>query len=298
MKDYKGIYHNVEDNTKSYEYGAHFKYSELYVALKNLQIKQQNGEAPLEENNNNLQKENENKEEIYREKKRKKYRLKSLKMDENNRYFKTEANQKRNENNELEIIEDEEEDIKKKLRRRKSRLVTKVHLPKISSNNLISLGKNHLNTESNEKVKVHQSYDFNNMRRISFPKIYSLYKENMQENANNNIIVETQSIFDEKGGIKIYKDSNEKIPRKNGSNRKSKNKIFESEDKIELLPKSHKKKDRLKSIFDREKLIKNSNLFLGEKNNYTNIDKSGIVNNPISQQIYNLKKQIIGKKNF
>ena len=297
MKDYKGIYHNVEDNTKSYEYGAHFKYSELYVALKNLQIKQQNEDTPLEENNNNLQKENENKEEIYREKKRKKYRLKSLKMDENNRYFKTEANKKRNENNELEIIEDEE-DIKKKLRRRKSRLVTKVHLPKISSNNLISLGKNHLNTESNEKVKVHQSYDFNNMRRISFPKIYSLYKENMQENANNNIIVETQSIFDEKGGIKIYKDSNEKIPRKNGSNRKSKNKIFESEDKIELLPKSHKKKDRLKSIFDREKLIKNSNLFLGEKNNYTNIDKSGIVNNPISQQIYNLKKQIIGKKNF
>ena len=297
MKDYKGIYHNVEDNTKSYEYGAHFKYSELYVALKNLQIKQQNEDTVLEEKND-PQKENENKEEIYREKKRKKYRLKSLKMDENNRYFKTEANQKRNENNELEIIEDEEEDIKKKLRRGKSRLVTKVHLPKISSNNLISLGKNHLNTESNEKVKVHQSYDFNNMRRISFPKIYSLYKENMQENANNNIIVETQSIFDEKGGIKIYKDSNEKIPRKNGSNRKSKNKIFESEDKIELLPKSHKKKDRLKSIFDREKLIKNSNLFLGEKNNYTNIDKSGIVNNPISQQIYNLKKQIIGKKNF
>ena len=208
MKDYKGIYHNVEDNTKSYEYGAHFKYSELYVALKNLQIKQQNEDTPLEEKND-PQKENENKEEIYREKKRKKYRLKSLKIDENNRYFKTEANQKRNESNELEIIEDEEEDIKKKLRRRKSRLVTKVHLPKISSNNLISLGKNHLNTESNEKVKVHQSYDFNNMRRISFPKIYSLYKENMQENANNNIIVETHSILDEKGGIKIYKDSNE-----------------------------------------------------------------------------------------
>ena len=214
MKDYKGIYHNVEDNTKSYEYGAHFKYSELYFDLKNLQIKQQNGEAPLEENNNNLQKENENKEEIYREKKRKKYRLKSLKMDENNRYFKTEANQKRNESNELEIIEDEEEDIKKKLRRRKSRLVTKVHLPKINSNNLISLGKNHLNTESNEKVKVHQSYDFNNMRRISFPKIYSLYKENMQENANNNIIVETQSIFDEKGGIKYIKIQTKKYQEK------------------------------------------------------------------------------------
>ena len=297
MKDYKGIYHNVEDNTKSYEYGAHFKYSELYVALKNLQIKQQNEDTPLEEKND-PQKENENKEEIYREKKRKKYRLKSLKMDENNRYFKTEANQKRNENNKLEIIEDEEEDIKKKLRRRKSRLVTKVHLPKISSNNLISLGKNHLNTESNEKVKVHQSYDFNNMRRISFPKIYSLYKENMQENANNNIIVETQSIFDEKGGIKIYKDSNEKIPRKNGSNRKSKNKIFDSEDKIELLPKAHRKEDRLKSIFDKEKSIKNRNLFLGEKNNYKINEKRDIINNPISQQIYNLKKQLIRGKNF
>ena len=291
MKDYKGIYHNVEDNTKSYEYGAHFKYSELYVALKNLQIKQQNEDTPLEEKND-PQKENENKEEIYREKKRKKYRLKSLKMDENNRYFKTEANQKRNENNELEIIEDEEEDIKKKLRRRKSRLVTKVHLPKISSNNLISLGKNHLNTESNEKVKVHQSYDFNNMRRISFPKIYSLYKENMQENANNNIIVETQSIFDEKGGIKIYKDSNEEL------NRKSKNKIFDSEDKIELLPKAHRKEDRLKSIFDKEKSIKNRNLFLGEKNNYKINEKRDIINNPISQQIYNLKKQLIRGKNF
>ena len=231
MKEYKGIYHNVEDSTKSYEYGAHFKYSELYIALKNLQIKQQNEDAPSGENNNSP-KENKNEEELFKEKKRKKYKLKSFKMDENNRYFNTEANPKRNESNELAKIEDDELGIKNKSRRKKSRFVTKVNLPKISSNNLVSLEKSNLKTISNEKIKIHKSYDFNNMKRISFPKIYSLYKENMQENANNNIIVETQSIFDEKGGIKIYKDSNEKIPRKNGSNRKSKNNIFESEDKI------------------------------------------------------------------
>ena len=297
MKDYKGIYHNVEDNTKSYEYGAHFKYSELYIALKNLQIKQQNEDAPSGENNSSP-KENKNEEEINREKNRKKYRLKSLKKDENNRYFKTEANQKRNESNELAIIEDDELGIKNKSRRKKSRLVTKVNLPKISSNNLVSLEKSNLKTISNEKIKIHKSYDFNNMKRISFPKIYSLYKENMQENMqenankNINIIVETQSIFDEKGGIKIYKDSNEEL------NRKSKNKIFDSEDKIELLPKAHRKEDRLKSIFDKEKSIKNRNLFLGEKNNYKINEKRDIINNPISQQIYNLKKQIIGGKNF
>ena len=188
--------------------------------------------------------------------------MKSLKKDENNRYFKTEANQKRNESNELAIIEDDELGIKNKSRRKKSRFVTKVNLPKISSKNLVSLEKSNLKTISNEKIKIHKSYDFNNMKRISFPKIYSLYKENMQENVNknNNIIVETQSIFDEKAGIKIYKDSNEEL------NRKSKNKIFDSKDKIELLPKAHRKEDRLKSIFDKEKSIKNRNLFLGEKN--------------------------------
>ena len=59
MKEYKGIYHNVEDSTKSYEYGAHFKYSELYMALKNLQIKQRSEDAPSGENNNSP-KENKN----------------------------------------------------------------------------------------------------------------------------------------------------------------------------------------------------------------------------------------------
>ena len=42
MNNYKGIYHNVQDKTESFEYGAHFKYAELYKILKDLQIQQQN----------------------------------------------------------------------------------------------------------------------------------------------------------------------------------------------------------------------------------------------------------------
>lgn len=41
MKEYKGLYHNVQDKTKYFEYGAHFKYSELYNALNDLLVKQQ-----------------------------------------------------------------------------------------------------------------------------------------------------------------------------------------------------------------------------------------------------------------
>ena len=70
MKEYKGLYHNVQDKTKTYEYGAHFKYSELYIALKNLQIKQKNENSFSEETDNFLL-ENENKEEVLPEKKRK-----------------------------------------------------------------------------------------------------------------------------------------------------------------------------------------------------------------------------------
>ena len=33
MKEYKGIYPNVQDKNRTYEYGAHFEYKELYIAL-------------------------------------------------------------------------------------------------------------------------------------------------------------------------------------------------------------------------------------------------------------------------
>ena len=32
MKEYKGFYHDIKDTTKLYEFGAHFKYSELFQA--------------------------------------------------------------------------------------------------------------------------------------------------------------------------------------------------------------------------------------------------------------------------
>ena len=40
MKEYKGLYHNTKDTTKTYEYGAHFKYSDLFNILKDLEEKQ------------------------------------------------------------------------------------------------------------------------------------------------------------------------------------------------------------------------------------------------------------------
>ena len=61
MKDYKGIYHNVQDKSESFEYGAHFKYADLYRILKDLQIKQQN-ENKDEDNKNTTPKNIENKE--------------------------------------------------------------------------------------------------------------------------------------------------------------------------------------------------------------------------------------------
>ena len=308
MKEYKGLYHNVEENRKSFEYGAHFKYSELYNALKDLKLKKQNENTPLGENNNSYL-ENENKEEVTQEKKRKRYKLKTLNIEENNRYLIKDIEPKRNERNELIVIE-EENDKKKHSKKRKNRLLTKsiekVHLPKISSNNLFSLEKEHLKTESKEAIKLYQSYDFNKKRKINFPKINSLHKENfLPEISNNNKKVETKSFFEDKGDIKIYNDSTEEQTKNQASNNKEKNKkipkIFllnKDKEKEELLPITYRKNDRLKSIFEKEKIIKSNNLFLGERNNYKNKEKRDIINDPIAQQIHYLRKQLLGKKDL
>ena len=107
MKEYKGLYHNVQDKTKYFEYGAHFKYSELYNALNDLLVKQQK-ENPISEKGNNLSTLNiENKEEVP-EKKRKKYKLKTRNITENKRYFISESNDKEDEKNKFNVIEEEE----------------------------------------------------------------------------------------------------------------------------------------------------------------------------------------------
>jgi len=310
MKEYKGLYHNVQDKTKYFEYGAHFKYSELYNALNDLLVNQLK-ENPTSEKEINLSTlKIENKEEVP-EKKRKKYKLKTH-VTKNNRYLNTDANDKEDEKNKIDVIEEEQENIKKTHIHKKNRLfmtksLDKVNLPQISSKSLISLQNHHLLTEPKEinHLHVHQSVDLIKKKKINFPKLNSLHKHNiLPENPNNHMIVETQSRFQDNGAIKIFNDSSEQSSKNKKSHKNKKDKIFpkifhlskENEEKIELLPRPQRKNDRLTSIFEKEKLIKNNNnnIFLGEKNNYMNREQREIMNDHMAQQIYNLKKQLLG----
>ena len=309
MKEYKGLYHNVQDKTKYFEYGAHFKYSELYNALNDLLVNQLK-ENPTSEKEINLSTlKIENKEEVP-EKKRKKYKLKTH-LTKNNRYLNTDANDKEDEKNKIDVIEEEQDNTKKAHIRKKNRFMTKsldkVNLPQISSNSLIFLQNHHLLTEPKEinHLHVHQSVDLIKKKKINFPKLNSLHKHNiLPENPNNHMIVETQSRFQDNGAIKIFNDSSEQSSKNKLSHKNKKDKIFpkifhlskENEEKIELLPRPQRKNDRLTSIFEKEKLIKNNNnnIFLGEKNNYMNREQREIMNDHMAQQIYNLKKQLLG----
>ena len=306
MKEYKGLYHNVQDKTKTYEYGAHFKYSELYIALKNLQIKQKNENSFSEETDNFLP-ENENKEEVLPEKKRKKYKLKTLNINANNRYFLTEINKKDNEKDEFSIIEEEGDNIKDQIRKR-NRFLTKstdkMQLPKISSNSLISLQNNHMQTEGQESLKLYQSYDHHHhhkRNKINFPKLNTI----LQENINNNMIVETQSIFGDKGAIKIYNDPYDEASKKIRLIKRKKDKMFpklfqlskDNEEKSEFLIRPQRRNDKLKSIFEKEKYVRNNNLFLGEKNSYFRTEERDMKIEQMAQQIHNLKKKLLANQN-
>lgn len=295
MQEYKGIYHDVQDKTKSYEFGAHFKYSELCDALINLQIQQQKGIPLTEDKNVN----NEKKEGLSLEKNRKKYKLKTYSNNVNNRYINTDINQNSNKKSEFSIIDEEQEIKMEGIKRKKNRFITKsedkVHLPMISSNILPMI----LNTESNEPIKLNKSLNLQKKKK-NFPKLNSLHKNDILPEAEN---VETQSRFQDNPAVKIYSSSEEKNHLQY-SFKKNKDKIFpklfklskNNEEKLELISKPHRKPDRLKSIFETEKKIKNNNLFLGDKNNYFNKEQRNIMNEHMAQQIHNLKKQLLVNK--
>ena len=309
MKDYKGIYHNVQDKTESYEFGAHFKYAELYRILKDLQIKQLNEQENKNENDKNTSTiKTENNEEIDFTKRRKKLKLKTLAANENKRYLITDVGQKNNEKNEFSIIEEDQENQKSHKRKKikyMTKSVDKVKLPNISSNSLISL-QNKIQT----KNTLAESYDAHNLRRkkdkqktVHFPKINSIYRNNaLQESEKNLLTFETKSRFPDNGAIKIYKGS---IEDESGNQSASKthkfpqvNNSIQDEDKKEILAKPQRKTNRLLSIFEKEKQRKNNfNLFLGEKNNYLNKENRDIMNNEMAKQIHNLKRQLKGNSN-
>lgn len=301
MKEYKGLYHNTKDTTKTYEYGAHFKYSDLFNILKDLEEKQKENNNNEKENSNSLFK-SENTEELgLFQKKRKKLKLKTL--SNNKRYLITDINQENDEKNEIHIIEEEEN--KRHDSRKKFRVMTKslnkIHLPKISSNNLISLQNKAFNdlNESREIKKLNNSHDFK--KKLNFPKIHSFHNNIIQEKENESTNPETKSIFQESGAVKIY-DTFDKKKKGNQRNNNFPNLFhisLETEDKNDIFDRPQRKKDRLVSIFEKEKKIKNSNnnLFLGDKNNYSNKGNREAMKNDMAQEIHNLKKQLLGNGN-
>ena len=131
MQDYKGIYHNTKSTTNYYEFGAHFKYLELYNALTKLK-REKIDEIPLEEEsklNNN--------EEIEPLKKRKKYKLKTIDIKESKRYLGliTDINEK-----EISSLKGEQDNnnINKSYKRNEllTKSLNKVPLPKINIKNI------------------------------------------------------------------------------------------------------------------------------------------------------------------
>jgi len=142
-------------------------------------------------------------------------------------------------------------------------------------------------------IKLNRSSDFKNKSKEGkkeFPKINSFYYNNILQEDKDQI--ETQSRFKETTSIKIYNGLTEKknknFPKMLHLYNESKSNVKTEEIRVE------RKAERLKSIFEKEKLIKNNNLFLGEKNNYYNKEKD-ILNDEMAHQIYNLKKQLLGK---
>ena len=327
MKDYKGIYHGTTSTTNYYEFGAHFKYLELYNALNKLK-KEKTENIPL--NDDSLLK-LENKEEKEPSKKRKKYKLKTLDVKdikESKKYLglETDINEKSKEKgkNKFSTIEEEQENNIKDNRRKKSRLLTKsldkIVLPKIKIKNL--------NNEDNSKDKIlspikllDEKKDKNNYqigrlsksldlkkknaseKKDNFPKINSNYFRDIiiEEKDNKEMVEETQSRFkDNNESIKIFNNNEDnnirkgKILKKLSTRRMERVSLInnEQEKNIELLPKSSIKLDRLKSIFEKEKEIKRINLFLGQKNNYSTNNRN-LMNEEMAQQIHNLKMQIL-----
>jgi hypothetical protein len=201
MKDYKGIYHNTTSTTNYYEFGAHFKYLDLYNALNQLK-KERTENIPLnEESSLKL----EIKEEKEPSKKRKKYKLKTMDTKETKRNLglvtDINENSKEKRKKEFSTIEEEQDNDKDK-KRQKKRLLTKsldkMVLPKINiknSNNEDNLTPTKLMVEKKEK----NNYQFGRLskslnlkkknvseKKENFPKINSVYyRDIIIENKNN-----------------------------------------------------------------------------------------------------------------
>ena len=322
MEDYKGIYPNIENTTKYYEFGAHFKYLDLYESLEKL-ITEKSDEMPSNEDSPIKIKKLEEKETINN---RKKYKLNTSIINDKIRYrgMITDTNEKENNKNEISIIEEEKyNDITNK-RKKRNKLLTKsydvVKLPKINTNNIAA------SLRKNSHIEIEDKIDINNIRpqklgksftlkrkslkqkKEDFPKIHSLYYSDiLRENQNNqNIDEETHIRFKENNAsVKIFNVFEERdVNRRNSQKRKS-YKIFDKISGISNEKEYNKetenkpnniKYDKLQSIFEKEKERKKYNLYLGKKNDYS-FNNRNIKNDYMAQHIHNLNRSLLSKEN-
>ena len=72
----------------------------------------------------------------------------------------------------------------------------------------------------------------------------------------------------------------------------------DNEEKSEFLIRPQRRNDKLKSIFEKEKFIRNNNnLFLGEKNGYFRTEERDMKIDQMAKQIHNLKKKLFDYQN-
>lgn len=327
MENYKGIYHSKETPIKYYEFGAHFKYSELFESLKNLQNLQNDKIKFIYLNENSPKK---NQEEIEMINNRMKYKFKNVNKNNNNRYLRKLAHINEDKKDENNIIINNNLYISNSVNKRKkikilTKSLDKIKLPKIDMKPKEILSPLKIREEkdlSNYRLKkISKSINLKGIsfirKKEEFPKINGFHNYNneiLQKNNNDNQIIdeETQSIFknnDNNKSLKIY----DSFIKRNIDKRNTLKKTYKiinqkpldldmdnnRENNLEILPKSDNnniKINKLKSIFEKEKEIKKNNLFLGQKNNYSYNNQNLKIEN-MDQYIHNLKRQLLSYNN-
>ncbi len=296
MKEYKGFYHNEQQKISTYEHGAHFKYSDLVNELNKLIKKDiiKEEERDISENN----KRNDSSIKKIKKKNVKKYILKVPKDSNINNERYSNLNIYENDKEKDDIVEKYSFSKTKKhaaYPTSKSLDRTNINLPKVIINNINSSNHNNTNLTSLRN----KSYNPKDLKKLFYeskkeinkeeilPVIDSFnYKKNIKENDNDynknkeDFIVNTVKKHKNKRNAKLFlKELN------------TKNDLMHSE--IE----NYKVRDsnRLRSIFETEKIIKKNNL-LNEPNSH-NKRYVETVNNDISKQIYLLKKQLLVNPN-
>ena len=308
MKDFKGIYGEQEKDITYYEHGAHFKYSDLVNALNRLQSK------PLPKKDLQLRDELNNANDVKiigEKKKKKKYKLKlnteanNDNNDNNNRYKDLDSDYK------VEPYPNEEkknDNEKFTYHLKKSKVInaisksvdrSKINLPKIvynhinnnsNSNNIhnpLSLRNKSFNTKElktlikDSQIKEDKKYkNEENSKEDILPKLDSNYYNQDLKEKEYKKTIDNIKMFSIKNKNKRSYNFNNNNDRMNTENGKSKSKFFLN--------------NRIRSIFEIEKEIKKNYLNNELSNNYSNnknyID---VINNDISNQIYQLKKNLL-----